>query len=419
MAFQNVKGTRDFYPNELMARKVIFAKMSEVAKKYGYQEVEAPAMEYKDLLTAKSGEEVSHQIFVLEKRSNESIGLRFDLTVPLTRMFMARQKEIVKPVKWFSLSRMWRYEKPQAGRLREFYQLDVEVFGSDKPEADAEVISLAIDVLQSFGLTKDDIIIKINNRDLLEGFLSGIGVKELEALLRVIDRKSKITPDEFKRDLIMLSVDQFKKVLDYLEILDLDEVAKLTLNKKAQNGLANVRQVLSLLESMGKKDFVHYDPSIARGLAYYTGTVFECFDRAGNFRAILGGGRYDNMVELFGGESTPATGFAIGDVVIELFLKEKGLWPATKLGCDYFIATMDDATYKKGLELAKELRKRYSVQLDIMQRKFGKQLNYANSINAKKVIIIGEEELRNNDVTIKDMASGKQEKVPMDKVKEL
>ncbi len=420
MTFQNVKGTRDFFPEQMKARKEFFFRMEGVAKRYGYDEVESPAFEYEDLLTAKSGDEIKHQIFVLEKRSTELLGLRFDLTVPMTRMFIQKQKELPKPVKWYCISRMWRYEKPQAGRLREFYQVDIENFGSEYPEADAEVIAIAIDMLQSFGLTKDDVMIKLNNRYLIEGYLETIGVKEkeIEEVMRVIDKKSKVTEEEFRRDLVILQVDQFKKLLDFLE-MDLTQIEKLYLNKKAKEGLENVKKVLSILEKMGKADFMKFDPSIARGLAYYTGTVFECFDRQGKFRAILGGGRYDKMIELFGGESCPATGFAMGDVVIEMYLKEKGLWPEEKNAVDFYIAPFDESCYAKAYEVAEALRKKYTVSMDIMQRKIGKQMAYANSIGAKKVIIIGEDEIKNNEIAVKDMDSGKQEKVSMDKIDEI
>lgn len=422
MVFQSVKGTRDFFPEDMIPRKILFSKMADLARKYGYLEVESPAMEYMDVLTAKSGDEVSRQIFVMEQKSKESIGLRFDLTVPMTRMFIEKQKHLTKPVKWFCISRMWRYEKPQAGRLREFYQFDVESFGSDKPEADAEVISMAIDLLKSFGLRQEDVVIKVNNRYLLEGFLRSIDIKDeklIEDILRVIDKKSKLSDDEFKKELIIVPVDKFKRILDFLDQKDLAALEQLDLPTKGKEGLENIKTVFSILKKSGKQNFVEYDPSIARGLAYYTGTVFECFDRQGKFRAILGGGRYDNMVQQFGGEATPATGFAMGDVVIELLLREKGLWQEAKPGVEYYIAPLDPASYEKAIEIAEKLRTKYSVSVDIMQRKIAKQFSYADSIGARNVIVIGEEELKNNEVTIKNMANGRQEKVAFDKIDEL
>jgi histidyl-tRNA synthetase len=393
----------DFYPEEKEVQNVIFSKLRDVSKRYDFSEVESPAFEDMGLLTAKSGEEIKTQIFNLEKKGSEEFGLRFDLTVPITRLFTEKQKELPKPVKWFGISRMWRYERPQAGRLREFYQLSIELFGSDKPEADAEIINLAIDCLLELGLTKDDFTVRINNRVVLEDFIKNLGIKDYEAVFRAVDKRSKISAEAFDEELknAGLNDDQAGKIKEFLEIKDVNQI------KEGSQGLDNLKQVLNLLES--RKDLLELDLSTARGLVYYTGTVFEIFDKQGKFRALAGGGRYDNLVEVLGGQPCPATGFAIGYATLSLLLEEKGLIPKAELGPDYFIAIINEDVKKDALELVSELRKKYSVDFDLAARNLSNQIKFADSINAKKLIVVGPDEIASGKFKVKDLSSGKEE----------
>jgi len=402
---QKPTGTVDFYPEDLSIRNKIFNSLRKTVKKFGFKEVETPAFENIDLLTKKSGEEILDQIFALEQKGDETFGLRFDLTVPITRMFLEKQKSIPKPVKWFGISRMWRYERPQAGRLREFYQLSIELFGCAKPQADAEIINLAVKCLTDLGLTKDDFFVKINNRKLLQGLLLGIAKEDkLDDLIRVIDKANKITPEEFEKELKLLKIDP-KEVKKILKCRKLEEIESLKLNKLAKQGLEELGFILDKVD----KNFVKFDISVARGLAYYTGTVFEIFDKEEKFRALAGGGRYDNLVELYGGAPTPATGFGMGFSTLSMLLKEKDLLPEPDIGVDYFVVIIGDVE-NKALEIIRELRKKYSVEYDLSGRNIKNQLDYANSINAKKVIFIGEDEIKSGMLTVKDMKTGKQSK---------
>jgi histidyl-tRNA synthetase len=402
--FQNPSGTVDFYPEELEIRNKIFNSLRKTAGNFGFSEVESPAFEYMNVLTKKSGDEVASQIFVLEQKGDEKFGLRFDLTVPITRMFLEKQKQIPKPVKWYGLSRMWRYERPQAGRLREFYQLSVELFGSNKPEADAEIINLAINCLVNLGLTSDDFYVRINNRKLLQGILEEYAPKEnMEKLIALVDKKSKIPKEEFERGLKDFGVKDIEGLKDILETDNLDDL-KLS-NELAKKGLEELKSVTKLIS----KDYLWLDLTTARGLAYYTGTVFEIFDRQNKFRAIAGGGRYDEMVKLFGGEDCPATGFGMGYSTLSLLLKEKNLLPKPELGVDYFIVIINDSVKEKAIEIANKMRKKFRVDIDLMQRNIGNQFKYANTIKAKKVVIVGPDELKQNKVKVKDMGSGKEE----------
>lgn len=403
--YQKPKGTRDYYPEDRAIFNKIADSLRQTCIKYGFKEVESPAFETMDLLTAKQGEDIKQQIFVLEKKGEEEFGLRFDLSVPLVRMFVEKQKELPKPVKWFGMGRMWRYERPQAGRLREFYQVSPEIYGSSRPEADAEVISLAIDCLRDLGLTKKDFVVRINNRVLLQDFIKSLELDTYEEIFRIIDKRSKISEDAFDEELrkAALNEEDITKLNKFLKIKDLDKI------KLESRGFDNLKRIFSLLKS--KKDYIELDLSTARGLAYYTGTVFEVFDRKGKFRSILGGGRYDNMVELFGGDSCPVTGFAIGFATLGLLLEEKGLSPKPDMGVDYYVAPMDEKVMKAAMNIADLLRKKGSVEIDLMGRSLGKQMEYANKTGAKNVVVVGEEEVKKKIVKIKDMKTGKEKKI--------
>ena len=260
--YQKVKGSDDFYPEDKAIQNMIFNKYRDIAKKYGFLEVESPAFENIKLLTAKSGAELKDQLFLLKKRGSEELALRFDLTVPMTRMFIAKQKVLTKPVKWFCISRMWRYEAPQKGRQREFYQLSVECFGSSNPESDAEMINLMIDCFKALGLGKKDFVIKINDRELLEGMLKFVPKSKLEAVFRIIDKSNKIKPKEFEQELNKLGfkrpeVNKIKKIIQIKG--SPSEVFKKVKSERLEKTV-----------SMLPKEFIEIDLSIARGIAYYT-----------------------------------------------------------------------------------------------------------------------------------------------------
>jgi len=409
MQFQNPRGTKDYYPEDKFTFAWISDKFRETAKKYGFKEIESPAFENLKILTEKEGDEIKKQIFVLEKRGDEEFGLRFDLTVPAARMFIAKQKEIAKPVKWFYVSRMWRYEAPQKGRLREFYQLSAEIFGSSMPEADAEMIRLAVDCLCALGLTEKDFFVKINNRNLLQGLIESLGIGNVMETISIIDKAEKIKWAEFTAELekIGLTQDQIRKIDNIIKTEDLGKLDIGNKNETAKKGLAELKDVLAMLSD--KKDFIKVDLSCARGLSYYTGTVFEIFDTEKKYRALAGGGRYDDMIRQFGGEDCAAVGFGMGFATLGLLLDEKMLLPTYNEYPDYYIATAGDVKQKPGfISLVKKLRKTASVEIDLMGRSLKKQMEYANKIKAKNVIVIGEDELRQRKAKVKEMETGKE-----------
>lgn len=417
-SIQKPKGTTDFYPGAQSIKATISARLKEAAESFGYLQIEAPAFEDISILTAKQGPEILDQIFTIEKRSSESFGLRFDMTVSAARMFIQKQKELPKPVRWFYFTRMWRYERPQQGRLREFYQYGTELFGESTPKADAETIRLLIASLESLGLTSADIEIRINNRKLLEGILEQIiGKEKIGPVIRTIDKKEKITEEAFVKELLEIGLHDtdIGLIRSFLSKEKVDEIDDSRLNESARQGKEEIIRVLELLKD--KSGYLRFDLKTARGLAYYTGTVFECFDKSGSYRSIAGGGRYDRMISQLGGVETPATGFGIGYSTLSLLLQEKGLLPIADISPDYFIAVMGEKAHEKAQQVAQKLRKDGKIAVvDITSKGIGKQFRYANAIGAKKSIAIGDDELQAGKVKIKDMKTGSEEEIGFDEI---
>jgi histidyl-tRNA synthetase len=411
--YQKPKGTIDYYPDEQGVKNAIFDSFRRVCWNYGFKEVEGPAIENFELIKAKSGEEIKSQMFMIEKKGEERLALRAEFTPSLARMFMQKQKELQKPVKWFACSRVWRYERPQAGRLREFYQMNVELYGSGSMSADAEVINLAIDFLKSFGLTAKDFVVKLNNRKLLQGLVKDlVRESQIEAVIRIIDKKSKVSDNDFNDMLNQAGVKNIAAIDKIFKAKKIEEIGKLPKNKLAEEGYEELKAVYELLD----KSVVRIDLSTARGLAYYTGTVFEIHDSKGKLRSICGGGRYDTMIEQFGGQSCPATGFGLGLATFAMLLEEKKLTPKPSLNPDYYVAVVSENVRKDAMKIVSKLREENFVEVDLMERSIGKQISHANALKAKNLIVFGEDEVKSGEVKIKDMETGKEKKI---KIKDL
>ena len=412
MAFSNVRGTVDYYPDEMSIRKQVFNKLSSVARRYGFQQVDSPVIESQALLKKKQGEEIIEQLFVLKKKSEEDLALRAEFTPSLARMYIDKQKSIPKPVKWFCIDRVFRYERPQAGRLREFFQYNVELYGARSNYADAEIINLAVDSLKALGLTENDFKVKLNNRRLIQGLLLNLVSEEkLDDVMRIIDKRTKIDESQFKEELknAGVAVQDVKTIIDLL-YKDLSELKPGNLMGK--EGLEEVQNILECVD----KNYVSVDLSVVRGLAYYTGMVFEIFDKQENLRSICGGGRYDNMIELFGGEVSPAVGFGMGYSTLYKLLELAGKLPVIEGGPDYFVAAVNDSVKKEAYRLVSELRKKHVVEHDLMNRNIAKQMNFANKMGAHKVVIVGPEEIKNNQVKVKDMKTGEESLAAVDEI---
>ncbi len=413
--FQRLRGTRDFYPEEMAARNEVFRIIRDTAERYGFHEIVSPAIESFDLIAKKSGEEIKEEIYAFEDKGGRTICLIPEFTPSVSRMIANKQKELGKPLKWYSIPRHWRYERPQSGRLREFYQLNVDIFGSESPKADAEVLSVGISIMVNLGLKQ--FLFHISHRGFLQGLLEEYNIPDVQKAFRVIDKREKIPENEFIEELTACGITNYDEILEILDSVTIENIEEFKgRTAKMDNAIDNLLDIFRYLDLYGFKEHCTLDLSIVRGLAYYTDMVFEVYDEGKEMRSVFGGGRYDDLVESFGGEPTPAVGFGMGDVVLELMMREEGVWPEERTRVDYYIASIGDVD-KYVLDIAKKLRaKGHSVSYDMVDRNLSNQLKYADRINAEHVIIIGERELEEKKVTIKNMKTGEQEKEDIDEI---
>ena len=402
---QSLKGTRDFYPEMKVIHSWLNGVIRDVSQDYGYQEWDGPFLEKIELYAAKSGEElVKEQAFVFEDRGGDLITLRPELTPTLARMVAQRQGELIYPLRWWSFGPFWRYERPQKGRTREFYQWNIDLIGTTNPESDGELIAVAASFFQKVGLGPDQVKILVNNRRLMDSELDRLGVEtELRAkVIRLIDRKDKLQPDEWNGYALEMG-------------LTTDQLAKLNLllvDSELWQRSEELRRMFAVLTAMGLQDYVAYDARIIRGLDYYTGTVFEARDLDGG-RAILGGGRYDNLVGAVGGDPLPGIGFAMGDVMMTLTLQKYGLIPELPATPAQVLVTIfDETAIVSAYKLAADLR-RDGIGAVVYPEagKLMKQLKYADRMGIKLAIIVGPDEEANGQVTIKDLTQRTQETV--------
>jgi len=400
---QAVKGTRDFYPEAMAFRNWLYGQVRSISERFGYQEWEAPILERLELYAAKSGEElVKEQAFVLKDRGGDELALRPELTPSLARMIAQHQGSLNLPVRWFSYGPFWRYERPQRGRTREFFQWNIDLLGSDNPNADGEIISIAAMFLRNVGLSADEVAIHVNSRQLMDQKLTEIGMaadRRLD-LFRLIDHRDKMQPAAWDAWAVELGLSagqlaSLKTLLDSAELWrESDEL----------------RQVFAVAEAFGVADYLLYDAGVVRGLDYYTGPVFEAYDRARQFRAILGGGRYDNLVAAVGGERIAATGFAMGDLVIEVLLDHFGKRPNLPASPSRVLVTLfGQEFFTPTLALAARLRESgVNAEQVLEPEKLGKQIRYADRKGVPYALILGPDELATGQVVIKTLATGEQ-----------
>jgi histidyl-tRNA synthetase len=428
MKIPPVKGTRDFYPSEMAVRNWIIDGWKKVSVRNGFEEYDGPIFEYLKMFQIKSGDEIVEQLFSLRDRGGRDLALRPEITPTLARMVNQRINSLPKPIKWFSVPRLFRAERPQKGRLREFFQWNIDIIGEDSVLADAEVIFCTLDYLRAVGLTADDIVVKISSRKLIAVLLEAMGIldTQLEDLYALLDKRSKLPDDTFE-ELLKEKVgdsDVAKRIFQLMDLKDHKLIEQIVGNYldgwKYESVVREVEELVFLFEYLRKMDvddqFLEFDMSIVRGLAYYTGIVFEIHAKESELRAICGGGRYDNLLRDFGGPKISATGMGMGDCVLEIMLEEKELLqkqlPTRKL--DYFIACVDE-NYKDATDATVKLTMKlrtagYAANFSYKITKLGKQLKQASEQNAKKCIIIGDE-FKDNKLVIKDMTSGQQELV--------
>jgi len=418
--YDRIKGFRDFYPAEMQSRRQVMDTVESVAKQYGFREIGTPALESAEMYADKSGEEILEELYAFEDKGGRSVALTPELTPTVARMAVARQQELSKPIKWVSTRPFWRYEEPQQGRFREFYQTNVDIFGSSDPSADAEILAVAADALTSLGLTANDFDFRVSHRDILGGLLESLDSDvDTGDAIRAVDKRAKVDHDEYVElltdaGLTEEEVERFDDLLDTPES-ELDELTDFAGTDRVEAAVSNLQAVLDAAEDFGVRQYCTLSLTTARGLDYYTGVVFECFDSTGEVsRSVFGGGRYDDLIEGFGGQPTPAVGFAPGYATLSLLCQRAGVWPEEEISTDYYVLQVGD-TRPVAAEIARELREAgHVVESDIAGRSFGAQLDYADSINAETVVIVGEQDLEDDNVTLKDMESGNQKQVPVD-----
>ncbi|MBX0296299.1 histidine--tRNA ligase [Haloarcula nitratireducens] len=416
--YDRVKGFRDFYPEEMQARRWAMDTVEDVARRYGFREIGTPALEATEMYVDKSGEEIVEELYSFEDKGGREVALTPELTPSVARMVVAKQQALSKPIKWVSTRPFWRYEQVQQGRFREFYQTNVDIFGSAEPTADAEILAVAVDMLTDLGLTSEDFEIRVSHRDILSGLLESFDADvDTREAIRTVDKRAKIDREEYLDALYEtgLSYDQAEEFDDLLQVGE-DELDALAERSEAvADATENLREVLDATADFGVREHVTLSLSTARGLDYYTGVVFECFDSTGEVsRAVFGGGRYDDLIEGFGGQPTPAVGFAPGHATLQLLCERAGVWPAEELATDYYVLQVGD-TRPTAARIARDLRERGNVvESDVADRSFGAQMGYADDVNAETVVIVGEQDLENDEVTIKEMDGGEQVSVPVD-----
>jgi histidyl-tRNA synthetase len=405
-----VKGTREFYPEEMALRNYLYENLRAASQSFGYQEYDGPFLETIDLYAAKSGEElVKKQSFVFQDRGGDYVTLRPELTPSLARMIAARQGELTYPLRWWSFGPFWRYEQPQKGRTREFFQWNADILGVATPEADAELISVAASFLRRVKLDSQRALIYVNNRRLMEGEFDALGIaveKRLD-VSNLIDRRSKMEPAKWDEYAFEVGLTETQR--DGLK----DVLSNYDLWKKS----GELTRLFAALDALGVSEYVRFDPNIMRGLLYYTGTVFEAFETSGSLkRAILGGGRYDNLLADVGGTPLSGMGFAMGDVVIGIVLKENGLLPEfAQTPASVLVTVFDESFLLKSFSLAAELRKAgINVMVYPEVAKLPKQFKFADKVKMKATLVLGPDEDAKGQVVVKNLSNGEQVMVARD-----
>jgi histidyl-tRNA synthetase len=413
-------GFRDFYPEQLATRNYLMSVWRDVARRYGFVEYDGPPLEPLDLYTKKSGDEIVGQLYTFTDKGDRQVALRPEMTPTLARMVAAKANALRKPIRWFSVPQLFRYERQQKGRLREHFQLNVDILGEASVAADAELLAVAIDVMRALGLTAQDVRARVSDRRLLTALLSHVGVKkpELAGVFAAIDKTGR-EPRETTLDKVGKSVGDaearkgVERILNHAR--DLTALASaFSDSPDVIEEISHMREYLGFLNALGVGDWVDFDLSIVRGLAYYTGKVFELFDAKGEFRAICGGGRYDDLLSTIGGVDLPALGFGMGDVVLTELLRARELLPAAELGTEYWVAADDDSLLPEVMTVAGRLRaKSRSVEYALKSQTLARQLKTASSAGVKNVVLLSRDDYAKGKVTVKTLADGSERSVAL------
>lgn len=407
------KGVRDFFPEEMFIQRWMFERMREVVERYGYSEYNASILEPASLYKSKSSEEiVNEQMYTFTDRGDREVALRPEMTPTVARMVAAQHKTRSFPLRWYSIPNLFRYERPQRGRLREHWQLNVDLFGVDSLFADVEVITMAHDLLTSFGVGAEKFEIRISDRGLLNMYLESLGISEEEStqLVRLIDKSRKIEKEEFEEGIKNIIGEKSDQLLSFIDAGSVEEIREILPQTEAiEEKLMRLRDVMAELKKNDVEN-VTFDPSLVRGFDYYTGTVFEIFDtHPDNNRSLFGGGRYNNLLEIFDGEHIPAIGFGMGDVTLRDVLETYDLLPEYESPADLSICVVSENVLEHAYTVAQELRNRdIRVTLELAGRAVGTQIKDADSSGIPYIICIGENEAESKNYTLKVLESGEE-----------
>jgi histidyl-tRNA synthetase len=419
MSFQAPRGMRDFYPEDMAFRNRLFEVWTATARSHGFAQYDAPVVEHLDLLTRKAGEEIVEQIYTFQDKSGRMLALRPEVTPSLVRLVAARRNQLVMPAKWFTIAQCFRYERMSKGRKREHFQWNLDILGCDGITADLEVLATAVDALRGLGLTHQDVNIHAGSRNLVAEMLGAIGVtaeRQLNVLM-VLDKRGKVGNDALAEMLIEagMSPELSARIMRIFEVGDLDDAAAHVPSDSP--AIRQLRELFALAERADVGPFLRFDIAVVRGLAYYTGIVFEAFDTARQFRAILGGGRYDRLFESLGEPPLPAVGFGFGDVVIQEVLAQKGVAGAVPPGVDVCVGVFDEANWPDALPIAAALR-RTGLRVDLAMDAVGPRnlFRYADRRGAAQVVFLAPDELQAGCAVIRDMAARSQITVPVGQV---
>ena len=424
MPFDALRGFRDYPPPEAGARSEIRRRMRAAARRSGYVELETPCVESFELYQTKSGEGIAAQTWMFHDKGDRPVALVPETTPSLARVFASRAKSEPLPAKWFTVSKTWRYEEPQAGRTREFLQFNLDILGVPGVEAETDILAATALLLDEIG-AQGLYAFRVSDRAIAEGLGRWAGARESARFFRAVDGYRKIPPAEFEGELAAAGVpiERAEELHAFFESVGagvppasldrfLSDLSRNRLDPAAREGVERLRKLFALLDRAGISDRTVFDPTIVRGIAYYTSTVFEGYSRSGDLRALFGGGRYDHLIELFEGPPTPAAGIAIGDQTLEILLKGAGRWPEGEPPLDTFVAVADPQLHSEAIALVQELRRAgVSADCDLLSRNLSRQLKEAARRRSRRALILGLRETAPGALVERDLATGEQREV--------
>jgi histidyl-tRNA synthetase len=416
------KGVRDFYPEDMYIQNYIFSTMRKTAESFGYNEYGASVLESAELYRAKSGEEiVNEQTYTFKDKGDREVSLRPEMTPTVARMIASKLKEFSFPLRWYSIPNLFRYEKPQRGRTREHWQLNVDIFGVKNINADVEIISIASKIMQNFGLKDSEFEIRVNNRKIVNYILIDLYNFDEETrykIAKLIDKKNKIPEESFTQTLKDIIPEKYSEFLELLNSKNFEEfITRLPNDGKNCSGITETKEIISKLEKLGINN-ITFSQDLMRGFDYYTGMIFEVFDKnPENRRAVFGGGRYDELLAIFDKEIVPAVGFGMGDVVIRDILETYNLLPKIKNSSDLHICVMNENSIDYAQDLGQKIREsNIKVTVDYSFKKIGDQIKYADKNKIPFIVCIGDEEVKTGKFKIKKLSTGTEIETNEDKI---